>query len=187
MGIDYGYDLYLPTCAVGRALRAVASIARHGIGSVDVVVPGGQRLTLPFRGEPTDDVDHWSLDTCLFFPVGDEAIRAWAEVEQRAGRQKHPDAQGRIWVGSVYLSFWRHCGLRPDYSRLDFTAATTSMSRLFEQSASIRDTFTGLAESVGAACLMLDREGDGDEICWPASGDNLAAFAGSWPEIGCLC
>ncbi len=184
MGIDYGYDLYLPTRTVGPALRAIASIARHGIGSVDVVVPGGERLTLPFRGEPAEDVDHWSLDTCLFFPVGDEAIRAWAEVEHRAGRQEHPDSLGRIWVGSVYLSFWRNCGLRPDYSRLDLTAATTSMSRLFEQSTSIRETFARLAESVGAVCLVLDREGDGDEICWPAGEDDLAALAGSWPEVG---
>jgi len=58
------------------------------------------------------------------------------------------------------------------------------MSRLFEQSASIRGVFAGLAESVGAACLVLDREGDGDEVCWPASGDDLAALAARWPEIG---
>ncbi|MEV6812147.1 hypothetical protein [Micromonospora sp. NPDC051296] len=184
MGIDYGYDLYLPTHVVGQALRAAASIARERIGSVDVVVPGGERITLPFRGEPADDVDHWSLDACLFFPVGDEAIRAWAEVERREGRQEHPDAQGRIWVGSVYLSFWRSCGLRPGYSRLDFTVASSSMSRLFEQSASIRGAFIGLAESVGAAFLVLDREGDGDEICWPPGGNDLAALAGSWPEVG---
>jgi len=183
VGIDYGYDLYLPTHAVGQALRAVASIAREGIGSVNVVVPGGERLTLPFRGEPADDVDHWSLDTCLYFPVGDEAIRAWAEAERSEGRQEHPDARGRIWVGSVYLSFWRNCGLRPGYSRLDFTAATTSMSRLFEQSASIRAAFTGLAESAGAVCLVLDREGDGDEVCWPVRGGDLAALAARWPEI----
>ena len=184
VGIDYGYDLYLPTRAVGRALRAVAAIAREGIGRVDVVVPGGERMTLPFRGEPADDLDHWSLDTVLFFPVGDEVIRAWAEAERREGRQEHPDAQGRIWVGSVYLSFWRDCGLRSGYSRLDFTAATTSMSRLFEQSASIRGAFTGLAQSVGAACLVLDREGDGDEVCWPAGGGDPAALAATWPAMG---
>jgi hypothetical protein len=167
MGIDYGYDLYLPTHAVGKALRAVAAIAREDIGSVEVVVPGGERITLPFRGKPADDVDHWSLDACLYFPLGDEAIRAWAEVERREGRQ---DAQERIWVGSIYLYFWRDSGLRPGHSRLDFTAATTSMSRLFEQSASIRGTFTELAKSVGAARLVLDREGDGDVVCW--SGDD---------------
>lgn len=184
MGIDYGYDLYLPTHAVGRALRAAARIAREGDGPVEVVVPGGERITLPFGGEPADDIDHWSLHTCLYFPVGDEAIRTWAEAERRAGRQERPDAQGRIWVGSVYLYFWRDCGLRPGYSQLDFTAATTSMSRLFEQSASIRAAFTELAESAGAVCLVLDREGDGDEVCWPASGGDLAALAEGWPEVG---
>ncbi|MEH1169676.1 hypothetical protein V6V47_30290 [Micromonospora sp. CPCC 205539] len=45
---------------------------------MDVIVPGGERITLPVRGEPAGDVDHWSLDTCLFFPVDDEEIRAWA-------------------------------------------------------------------------------------------------------------
>jgi hypothetical protein len=183
MGIDYGYDLYLPTRAVGHALRAVASIAREGIGSVNVVVPGGEQITLPFRGEPADDVDHWSLDTCLYFPVGDEAIRAWAEAERREGRPEHPDTLRRIWVGSIYLYFWRSCGLRPGYSRLAFTAATTSMSRLFEQSASIRGVFTGLADSIGAVCLVLNREGDGDEVCWPAGEGDLAALAARWQEI----
>jgi hypothetical protein len=151
---------------------------------VTVVVPGGEQITLPFRGDPPNDVDHWSLDTCLYFPVGDEAIRAWAEVERREGRQEQPDALGRIWVGSIYLYFWRSSGLRPGYSRLDFTAATTGMSRLFEQSASIRAAFIGLAESVGATCLVLDREGDGDEVCWPAGGGDLVALAAQWPEIG---
>ncbi|MEU4238837.1 hypothetical protein [Actinoplanes sp. NPDC026619] len=183
MGIDYGYDLYLPTHAVGHALKVVASIAREGIGSVTVVVPGGEQITLPFRGEPSDDGDHWSLDTCLYFPVGDEAIRAWAEAERCEGRQEHPDALGRIWVGSIYLYFWRDCGLRPGYSRLDFTAATTGMSLLFEQSACIKGVFTGLAESVGAVCLVFDREGDGDEVCWPASEVDLATLAARWPEI----
>ena len=182
MGIDYGYDLYLPTHAVGRALRAVAAIARDGIGPVEVVAPGGERMTLPFRGAPAGDVAHWSLDACLYFPVRDEAIRAWAEVERRAGRQEHQDADGRIWIGSVYLSFWRDSGLRPGYARLDFTAATTGMSRLFEQSASIRGVFVELAESVGAACLVLDREGDGDEVCWPAGGGDPRTLAATWPE-----
>ncbi|GAA1617834.1 hypothetical protein [Actinoplanes couchii] len=92
MGIDYGYDLYLPTHAVGRALRAVAAIARDDIGSVDLVVPGGERMTLPFRGKPVSDVDHWTLDTCLYFPVEDEAIRAWADVERSEGRHREPEA-----------------------------------------------------------------------------------------------
>lgn len=184
MGIDYGYDLYLPTHAAGQALRAAATIASKEIGSVDVVVPGGERITLPFRGEAKDDVDHWSLDTCLYFPVVDEAIRAWAEVERSEGWQTHPDPLGRIWIGSIYLHFWRNHGLRPGYSRLDFTAATTGMSRLFEQSASIRTVFTELAEAAGAVCLVLDREGDGDEVCWPAGGGDLATLADSWPEIG---
>ncbi|BEL05537.1 hypothetical protein Q0Z83_037280 [Actinoplanes sichuanensis] len=183
MGIDYGYALYLPTHAVGRALRAAAAIARPGIGPVDVTVPGGERITLPFRGKPTGDVDHWELDSLLYFPVGDEAIRRWAERERTAGSQEHPDALGRIWIGSIYLSFWRNHGLRPGYSQLKFTAATTGMSRLFEQSPSIRDVFVELAESAGAVCLVLDREGDGDEVCWPVAGGDLAALAAGWPEI----
>lgn len=81
MGIDYGFDLYLPTHTVGRALRAAASIAREEDGPVEIVVPGGERLA-------------------------------------------------------------------------------------------------------GAACLVLDREGDGDEVCWPAGGGDLATRAASWPEVG---
>ena len=58
------------------------------------------------------------------------------------------------------------------------------MSRLFEQSTSIRGAFIGLAESAGAVCLVLDREGNGDEVCWPAGGGDLATLAGNWPELG---
>lgn len=187
MGIDYGYNLYLPERSVGRALRAFATIARDGDDRVEVPVPGGERITLPFRlpylSGPADDVNHWCLDTCLCFPVADEVIRAWSETERRAGRQTRQDARGRLWIGSIYLSYYRECGLRPGYSSLDFTAATTGMSRLFEQSSAIRDTFVDLGASAGAVAVVLDREDDGTEVCWPPGGGDLATLAAGWPEI----
>ena len=69
---------------------------------------------------------------------------------------------------------------------MSFTAATTDMSLLFAESDSIRRFFTDMAAEVGAVCCIFDREGDGDEICWPFAMSlervDMKALAATWPN-----
>ncbi|MDR2997540.1 MAG: hypothetical protein LBU78_05430, partial [Microbacterium sp.] len=72
-----------------------------------------------------------------------------------------PSTDGRVRIGYVYLAAYVPSPAHPRYALLNFWAATSRMSRLFEQSAEIRRTFIGLAEAAGGVCCALDR-GEGD-------------------------
>ncbi|BCY14704.1 hypothetical protein [Actinoplanes sp. L3-i22] len=191
MGIDWAYDIHLPARNVATALRATAALAHPGKGPVRVTLPDGAELLLPFTsGFRADPVDvragdgHVQLDTLLRFPVRDDVIRAWAEGDD--------SAEDPIRIGYIYLSVWYRYSPRPGYAHLSYTAATTGMSHLFADSTSVRRVFTDLAASAGAVLCVLDREGDGDEICWrdgievaePFDRMILAAMAARWPAAG---
>ncbi|MFF4470982.1 hypothetical protein ACFYZ3_15615 [Streptomyces sp. NPDC001599] len=169
MGLTYGYDIHLPPRGVAGALAAVAELAppSRDVPPLDVTLPGGERITLPFTSgfgsEPVDcaDSETLDLDTSLMFPV-DDAVRAYAESYGLP-----PEEDGRVRIGYVYLTVRFRSFLDPGYTALEFWAPTSGISRLFERSAGIRRTFTDLAAAVGAACCQFDR-GDGGpgEVCW---------------------
>ncbi|BCJ42651.1 hypothetical protein GCM10010168_06070 [Actinoplanes ianthinogenes] len=163
MGLDYAYEIHLPATRVRRALEAVVDLAPPGEkAATPVLLPGGARLTVPFtsnfRGDPVDCSDGrtLNLDTSLMFEVGDDEIREF--LDEPGG--------DRAAIGYIYLTVFFEGGRRPGYAKLDFTAATTGMSLLFERSPSVRRLFTGLAEEAGAACCLLDKEHNGYEVCW---------------------
>ncbi|MFI5703340.1 hypothetical protein ACIA78_25260 [Streptomyces xanthochromogenes] len=56
--------------------------------------------------------------------------------------------------------------LQPHYASLEFTAATTKMSGLFERSASVRAVYTDLTVASGGVCCTLDIESDALHVCW---------------------
>ncbi|MFG2314181.1 hypothetical protein [Streptomyces tendae] len=169
MGLTYGYDVYLRPWNVAGALTAVAGLAppSRDVPPLDVTLPGGERVTLPFTSgfgsEPVDCAgsETLDLDTSLMFPV-DDAVRAYAESYGLP-----PEENGRVRIGYVYLTVRFRSFLDPGYAALEFWAPTSGISRLFERSANIRKTFTDLAAAVGAACCQFDR-GDGSpgEVCW---------------------
>ncbi|MGX1513657.1 hypothetical protein RKD44_004945 [Streptomyces collinus] len=141
MGLTYGYDVYLRPRNVAGALAAVAELAppSRDVPPLDVTLPGGERITLPFtsgfRSEPVDCSarDTLDLDTSLMFPV-DDAVLAYAESYGLP-----PEEEGRVRIGYVYLTVRFVSFLDPGYAALEFWAATSGMSRLFERSASIRE------------------------------------------------
>ncbi|MFC9466910.1 hypothetical protein [Streptomyces coelicoflavus] len=169
MGLDYGYDIYLRPRNVAGALSAVAALAppSRDVPPLDVTLPGGERVVLPFTSgfgsEPVDCSARGTLrlDTSLMFPV-DDAVRAYGESSGLP-----PEENGRVRIGYVYLTVRFKSLLDPAYTSMEFWAATSGMSRLFERSASIRKTFTDLTAAVGGVCCQFDR-GDGSpgEVCW---------------------
>jgi hypothetical protein len=169
MGLTYGYDIHLPPRGVAGALAAVAELAppSRDVPPLDVTLPGGERIVLPFTSgfgsEPVDcsDSETLDLDTSLMFPV-DDAVRAYGEAYGLP-----PEENGRVQIGYVYLTVRFASFLDPRYTALEFWAPTSGLSRLFERSVSIRRTFTDLAATVSAACCLFD-VGDGSpgEVCW---------------------
>ncbi|MGW3691784.1 hypothetical protein [Streptomyces sp. NPDC005125] len=169
MGLTYGYDIYLRPLNVAKALANLAELApqTRDVSSLEVTLPGGDRLVLPFtshfKSEPVDcsRSSTLELDTSLMFDV-DDALREYAETDG-----PEPEADGRIQIGYVYATIRFESFLHPGYASVEFWAATSGMSRMFARSASVREVFTGLTAASGGVCCLFDT-GDGgpEQVCW---------------------
>ncbi|MDX2646763.1 hypothetical protein PV341_24970 [Streptomyces sp. PA03-1a] len=160
MGLDYTYEIVLPGRNVAAALAELVQLAPPAsqVPPLTVTLPGGEGIVVPFtshfRSEPVDCSGSGTLglDTSIMFGV-DDAVRAFLE-----DRDPEPDALGRVPIGYVYLTVRFAPALHPHYATLEFTAATTRMSLMFERSASVRSVFTGLTAAAGGVCCLLDTE-----------------------------
>ncbi|MET8859023.1 hypothetical protein [Streptomyces sp. NPDC004579] len=169
MGLVYGYDLYLRPRNVAKALAKLAELAppTRAIKPLEITLPGGDRLALPFtsqfKSEPVDcSRSHTlELDTSLMFDV-DDAFREYAQTNG-----PEPDADGRIQIGYIYATIRFESLLHPGYTSVECWAATSGMSRLFARSANIRKVFTDLTADSGGVCCLFDT-GDGapEQVCW---------------------
>jgi hypothetical protein len=168
MGLDYTYEIFIPSGNVAKALVELAYLAppRNSGTPLQVTLPGGERLALPFTSHFKSDPVEASadgtldLDTSILMPV-DDVMRAcylWTDREC--------DALGRTAIGYIYLTVrfasWRH----PDFAVLEFTAATTGMSKMFELSPNTRRVFTDLTAASGGVCCLLDKETEVFDVCW---------------------
>ena len=191
MGLNYSYVIYVPAANVVRALTALSEMTTGDLGPVEVALPGGEKLLLPFtskfKSEPVDcsaGEDLW-LDTTILVDVEDDYAREYFEERDERGR-------GRLGYLYLWLSFASR--LHPGYASLDFTAATTRMSELMEQSASVEKAFRKLAVASGGVCSLLDREGQSLEVRWlngetcrePIPGTRFAYgrdLVETWPDL----
>ncbi|MEV6611220.1 hypothetical protein [Kutzneria sp. NPDC051319] len=194
MGLDYSYCVFVPGGNVARALTELAALAPGDQGSTEVVVPGGKRLTLPFTsGFKTDPIDcsasaRLSLDTAILIDVDDDETRRYFSVPTR-------DEHGRATLGYLYLTVTFVSQMHPQYAELEFTAATTDMSMLMENSASVQSAFTAFTIASGGVCCWLDREWTSLEVRWlngetrrdTVPGPRYATgldVAAEWPALG---
>ncbi|MFH9087764.1 hypothetical protein [Streptomyces sp. NPDC017673] len=168
MGLVYGYDIYLRPRNVARALANLAELAppARAVPPLEVTLPGGERLVLPFtsrfRSEPVDcsTSSTLDLDTSLMFDV-DDALREFAQTDG-----PESEADGRIQIGYIYATIRFESLLHPGCTSLECWAATSGMSRLFARSADIRKAFTDLTADSGGVCCLFDT-GDGapEQVC----------------------
>ncbi len=100
MGLVYSYDIYVRPWNVARVLANLADLAprARAVPPLEITLPGGDRLVLPFtshfKSEPVDcsTSSTLELDTSLMFDV-DDALREYAQM---SGRE--PEADGRIQI-----------------------------------------------------------------------------------------
>ncbi|WP_143120524.1 hypothetical protein [Actinacidiphila alni] len=88
------------------------------------------------------------------------SARRWPKWRRRRAPADGLDVDplGRVAIGYVYLTVEFARPSAPGFASLDFMAATTRMSLLFERSASVREVFTGLTAASGGVCCLLDKE-----------------------------
>lgn len=195
MGLDYSYEIFVPARNVATALTTLTELAppeRH-VPPLSLTLPGGIGLEVPytsqFKSDPVDcsTAATLQLDTSIMVAPDD------AVLEDRGGRPTEPDELGRIQVGYVYLTVTFASQFHPGYASLNFCAATSSMSRMFERSPNMRAVFTDLTAAGGGVCCLLDTESDHFTICWlngrpvhdtvpgPRFPDDRA-LADTWPD-----
>lgn len=168
MGLDYSYEIFMPPRNVVRALTRLAELAPPGSDTppLSVTLPGGEQLIVPFtsgyKSEPVgcSAGGTLELDTSIMIDV-DDAMRGFLlrDVDR-------VDESGRVSVGYIYLTVRFSPAWHPNFASLQFTAATSDMSRMFEQSASVRKVFTDLTAATGGVCCLLDTETEIFDICW---------------------
>lgn len=169
MGLIYGYDIYLRPRNVAKALINLAKLAApaRAVPPLEITLPGGGRLVLPFtshfESEPVDcSMDSTlELDTSLMFDP-DDALREYAQA-------KGPglEVDGRIRIGYIYATIRFVSLLHPGYASVECWAATSGMSRLFARSPNVRKAFTDLtADSGGVCCLFDTGDGGPEQVCW---------------------
>ncbi|WP_367133985.1 MULTISPECIES: hypothetical protein [Streptomyces] len=169
MGLIYSYEIYLRPRDVARVLANLAALAppARAVPPLEITLPGGDRLALPFtshfKSEPVDcsTSSTLELDMSLMFDA-DDALREYAQtngLELQAG--------GRIQIGYIYAAIRFESFLDPGYTLVECWAATSEMSRLFARSTNIRKAFTELTADSGGVCCLFDT-GDGapEQVCW---------------------
>ena len=165
MGLDYAYELIAERQSAERLVRAICEhvapddrtrlLGVLGLGSADVM-----------EHVSRDDDERWLFERgvkhiCLsFLFAADEQLTEYAKESPLA------PVDGRIQVGCVWTSI--ECGSR--FALVRATAATTTMSWLFERSASVRKTFGEAGRAGGALLVTFDDEQADFTSAWPLRG-----------------
>ena len=164
MGLTYSFQLGFPADRAADVLRATAAMAAP-LGESRVRLPDGTTLTVPFTvrfesGDVTLGTEPWTLfDAVLWLPV-DAPVRALAEecetgdpVFRLEGREGGDGPE--VAIGFIYLTV----GVGERYALFTFSAPTSDISRLFEDSAAIRGRFARLLAENGGLIGLFDQHG----------------------------
>ena len=176
MGLSYGFEFIVPRSGVRRLLVA---LAEH------LCDEDRQRLSDALAQEPPggsrggDDHDHipaapiargvsedkawtrfWIADNSycfsFLFSPDDAAVAAY-------DRESRLRENGMARVGCVYTSL----AVGERHVVLHASAATSDISRLFQASAAVQETFRAIAERARASAVFFNVEDDEWTLVWP--------------------
>lgn len=179
MGLDYGYLCYFKREHLWDALQGVAAVAQPLGPDTRFRFPDGDRfLSLQIWASNVDEYSFndpkFNFATSIYFEE-DELIREYVGKmgnEDQFCAPPDPDGLKQYSIGFIYLSIYNDLS---QYSRsfteqdlvlFDFQAAGTTMSLLFEESASIRRRFTQLLSAYGGICGLFNNEYEGHVFWW---------------------
>jgi len=165
MGLDYSYELI---ALRGRTKQLVSALLTHLVPKdhdrlLAALGSGDEKLLQTVQRDDLESMlfekGYDSLCLAFLFP-SDDHLKEYGGIEEFA------DIEGnRVAVGCV----WGSLEVGNNYIRFTATAATSSMSRLFEKSPSIRKTLTQIAKDAAADLLIFDDESDGNVLAvWPS-------------------
>jgi hypothetical protein len=176
MGMDFSYLLYFKREQLWDALRDTVALSRPADQSTKIIFPDH---LLTMQMEPwgqtggsvgcNDPIFNFIL-TMYFYP--DQEI--WDYLQRVS--PEHRDSMTResplgYPVGCIYLTVYNDLnaikkgGWNPDLVLLEFGTPGTTMSILFQESASIRSRFEYLLEANQGICGVLNME-DSGRVIW---------------------
>lgn len=178
MGLNYSYLLYFEREHLWDVLQGVAAIA-DSAGTTTIHFPDHD-LVLPIatRFRQPSDLSHDSPEYEFAISLVFEADEAILEYLRSGGFDEayrappDPDGVKRVAIGFIYLTVYadlsRHWAFKEPVDLVLFAFGTTGtrMSMLFEESPSIRRTFTELLERQHGVCGILDLENDYGDLFW---------------------
>lgn len=163
MGLDYSYVLLIKQSDEHLLLEHVART-----GSItELPEPFGTCVTLDFTLDKT--LTHYLEGSIRDFTRANRT--RWWPLDKSKNRDFFPtDTTGRL--GCIYLEI-KH-SVPSEYAYVSFVAATSGMSRLLQDSPSIRAWFIELSRITNASAAFMDLEEQGFEfVYW--QGDRVAA------------
>jgi hypothetical protein len=176
MGLDYSYLLYFRRERIWDVLQGVTEIAVHHHPPARIHFPD-QVLSIPLdtwsmRGQEIQhDAPEFGFSTVLLFEEDDAILDYILSRDQ--GKEDFfrgppdPDGEVRIAIGYIYLTIYQKNPFLPtsDLVLFDFGTTGTRMSLLFDESTSIRRTFTKFLSDFQGVCGVFNREDNG-ELFW---------------------
>ena len=179
MGLDYSYLLYFKREHLWDALQGVAAIAQPLGPDTRFRFPDGDRfLPLQIWASNVDEYSHddpkFSFATSLYFEEEELIVEYVRDLGNEDQFRAPPDPDGlkQYPIGFIYLDVYNNLSkfsssfTERDLVLFDFQAATTGMSLLFEDSASVRGRFRQLLAACGGVGGVFDNEYEGHVFWW---------------------
>ena len=167
MGLNYSYLLFFERDHVWDALHGIAQVSNQHQPPTKIIFPDGQ-IFIPLEPYSSNLAEMHHTDRKLDFqivmkfPVEDQEIIKYnrSELDLTSGNQ--------IAIGYIYLTVYLNDRIRSsqDYVLFEFYSACTTMSYLFEKSASVQKGFIELLTNHHGVSGALDRELDGGRLFW---------------------
>jgi hypothetical protein len=202
MGLNYGFDIFCDRSKLCNFIDSVIELAGADVGHSTTITFGDQQKVVPLflsydrntyaADDPQND-DGFRL--AIPFAVDDD-IRDYLQETRDYFLRQNPDSkpyepeiddQGRVRIGCIYfyivtdLDAIGRTGYDADLVGFEFRAATNDMSRLFQRSQSIRQTFVELAKKQGAVyCMFSSGASDKARVLWLDGREYDIAIPDDW-------
>jgi plasmid maintenance system killer protein len=164
MGLDYSVELFFPIENIKAALEATLEHAIEFAAETSISLPNGSIITVPFANK-FEQLQSGSKEQ--FELKANKSMRLILSMRfpfdtylEKYSANRHPDYlanyQGEVYcrVGYVYLGI--QCS--QSYAEFSFTAATTQMSLLFQDSPSVHQVFRSILAKAGGLYGHIDIE-----------------------------
>src|SRR3990172_13233523 len=179
MGMDFSYILYFKQDQWLEVLQQVVNMAEPLPSPTRLVFPDHE-LLIPMEtwvhnnGVVYADKPELDFSTALYFEE-DEAIQNYRRYRMGKEEERCPpvvDKPQKVSIGYIYLTIHKDRSKAESTNELDhlswfnFGTPGTSMSLLFDDSPSIRNTFLELLERIPGICGVFNREENGVVFWW---------------------